>query len=86
MFTRQLYAVIALENDVLCAADDNARKAGCLNCLCDVCPRQITEHYYRVGPRRRTSQGLYIWDGLMPGKQGDGTVSMFRAVREVDGM
>lgn len=68
------------------AADDNARKAGCLNCLCDVCPRQITEHYYRVGPRRPMSQGLYMWDGLMPEKQDDGTVSMFRAVREVDGM
>ena len=41
---------------------DDKREAGCLNCLCDFCPRLKCKHFFRVGSCR-PSEGLYMWDG-----------------------
>lgn len=40
---------------------DDIREAGCLNSMCNVCPRKATEHFYRVGPCRQ-DRGRYMWD------------------------
>ena len=41
---------------------NDKREAGCLNCLCDFCPRLESKHYFRSG-RCLPGQGLYMWDG-----------------------
>lgn len=33
-----------------CIAEDDLRKAGCLHCLCDFCPRFASNQYFRSGP------------------------------------
>lgn len=41
---------------------NDKREAGCLNCLCDFCPRLKSKHYIRAG-FCLPGQGLYVWDG-----------------------
>ena len=59
------------------------RKAGCLNCLCDFCPRFSEDHYFRSS-FCRPDQGLYKWDGRCNAKICKKTVRTF-CVREVGG-
>lgn len=37
-----------------CVAEGDTRLEGCLGCLCDVCPRRHSFHYYRAGPKETT--------------------------------
>lgn len=38
---------------------DDKWEAGCMNCLCDFCPRFMSNHYFRAGSCR-PGQGLYM--------------------------
>lgn len=66
---------------------DGKREAGCLNCLCDFCPRLMSKHLFRSGSCL-TGQGLYMWDGLrdvrIGGSLGKKTARQ-HIVREVGG-
>ena len=63
---------------------EDKREAGCLNCLCDFCPRLKSRHYFRVGSCR-PGQGLYKWDGPCNVKIGGGRIKKAHCVREVGG-
>lgn len=45
-----------------CVRDNDTRGAGCAQCMCNVCPRLITQHSLRFG-RRWMWEGRYMWDG-----------------------
>lgn len=65
---------------------DDKRKAGCLNCLCDFCPRLKRFHHFRVGTCQ-PGQGQYKWEGLCDVKIGKGQKKKIRGlcVREIGG-
>ena len=62
---------------------DDKHEAGCLNCLCDFCPRLKSKHYFRAGACR-PGQGLYMWDGPDSGSRSKKMVRA-RTIREVGG-
>lgn len=41
--------------------EGDLREAGCLQCLCDICPRDIWVHYFRTGPCK-PGGGQYKYD------------------------
>ena len=57
---------------------DDKREAGCLNCLCDFCPRLKSKQFFRIGSCL-PGQGLYMWDGgrdvRIDGKKRSGCIS-----------
>ena len=65
---------------------DDEWKAGCLDCLCDFCPRLKTFHFFRVGTCQ-PGQGQYKWEGIFDVKIGKGQKkkSSTVCVREVGG-
>lgn len=65
---------------------DDERKAGCLNCLCDFCPRLKTFHFFRVGTCK-PGQGQYKWEGMFDVRIGKGQKKKSKGVcvREVGG-
>ena len=65
---------------------DDKREAGCLNCMCDFCPRLKVPRYFRTG-FCRAGEGLYKWDGLCNVKIGEGRKKKIRVlcVREAGG-
>lgn len=46
----------------LLVPEADLRTRGCLQCLCDVCPRLIWMHYFRVGPCVPNGGGQYKYD------------------------
>lgn len=66
---------------------DEKREAGCLNCLCDFCPRLKSKHLIRADSCR-PGQGLYMWDGLVNVKIGGSCIRKKvreHSIREVGG-
>lgn len=63
---------------------DDKREAGCLNCLCDFCPRLKSKHYFRAGSCR-PSQGLCMWDGPWNVRSCNKKTVRLHAIHEVGG-
>lgn len=66
-----------------CVEDNDTRGAGCAQCMCNVCPRLITQHSLGFGRRWWMWEGRYVWDGpeVVNWRPAGGQPQMVRVVK-----